>query len=363
MLWTTHDVSLTDDHRAAAQEVIEQLGGVGEFSLLMLSGSFAAGLGHSASDVDLYVTRVDDAPVESVAYARRGFMVQVNAVDRAAVERIAARVGNFAMTATNRDALRLSVVERRLLIRLSIGELLHSDAEFARTLAGMDRIAIQQSLNLPRALATASWQEDVAGAIGSEDPYTAAQASYLALQEACDIALVASGDIYDGQKFLYRRLARSAVFQPLMDVVWELFHPAVGHGGSKEQVFELARRRCRLASFLVGHAVTTGWTVPLTALPEYRNDAEGPLRSPYFGLIQYLDGISLAGADKGYKVAPGLARLWLALDGRSVEQVRAEVLGEALVGDGPARDQFDAAIARLVELGAVEEPAAGVPVG
>ncbi|MFC5147061.1 hypothetical protein [Streptomyces aureoversilis] len=354
MLWTTHDVSLTDEHRAAAQEVIEQLGGVEQFSLLMLSGSFAAGLGHSASDVDLYVTRVDNAPVESVAYPRRGFMVQVTEVDRAAAERIAARAGSFAMTATNRDALRLSPAERRLLIRLSIGELLHADADFDRTLAGMDRIAVQQSLNLPRALATASWQEDVAGAILSEDPYTADQASYLALQEACDIALVAGGDIYDGQKFLYRRLARSAVFQPLMDVVWELFHTPLEHGGSKERVFDVARRRCRLASFLVGHAVTTGWTVPLTELPEYRNDAEGPLRSPYFGLVQYLDGISLAGADRGYKVTPALARLWLALDGRSIEQVRAEVLGE----DSSAHDEFDAAIARLVELGAVEEPAA-----
>ncbi|HVK20222.1 MAG TPA: hypothetical protein VM677_02565 [Actinokineospora sp.] len=322
-----YPTDITEAHIAAANELLDELSRRYEFSIALISGSLAFGLGHGTSDVDLYVRTVGDEPIEDRPYRRGGYSVQVNVITGAKLAEAVSWAGDDSeFTSTNRHMLGVQENVRKFAIRLTRGHVLHLDDEGRAILERLDVNVIRRRQIARQANVTGIHLEDVAGALTSGDIDTAFCAARIALAHACEGALAACDDLYVGPKFLFRRLRRAHQLRQVLPQLLTQFNvpwaadPVVV--SDEDSVVAAIETQARLASYITSHAVLDGWDGKLEPLAPMRLGTAGPVRDAYHCLMRFGDGIALTGPDKGYRVSADAARLWLSLDGtRTVSEI------------------------------------------
>jgi Nucleotidyltransferase domain len=323
--WIVPDTGFTEAKERAARDVIEsELGGRARVGLAYLGGSFAAGLGNATSDVDLYVVSEDELPGQLV-FERGGAAVHVAAVDADYVRSLVA--AGSAYTATGMDRAQIALDSRPLtgLVRLLTGWRLVCSGYWTHVLAGLRRDVVRQIIIARHANRFGAFAEDVAGALASGDLHTCALASAIALEAAAEATLAAADDIYDGQKFLFRRLSRTDVTRPWVPILWQSLNQAfsewpdpaeftdetgaAGAADGADRMRVIAERRLLIGNFLLSYCALNGWDEPLRSLPAPGSVASSS-RSPYFVPVRFSDGWALMGPGQGYEVNEALVRLW-----------------------------------------------------
>ncbi|NUP15824.1 MAG: hypothetical protein HOZ81_06960 [Streptomyces sp.] len=339
-----HFDSLNDLHLSLARGVHEELAAAHDLAFTVVSGSLAFGLGHGTSDIDLYAMTADGTPLDYRVRAGGSVPVQVNAVtpeSLALAVRWAASDADY--TAGDRSTFTVQENIRKLAIRLNGGVVLHADDRHRALLGSLSGDVIRRRVVAGEGVVVGSYLEDVSGAVASDDLDTAFLSARLALTHACEAILAATGDLYVGPKFLTRRLRRNTYLDKLLDPILEGLDLVPYRSPAGESVEERCRARAALASYLCAKASLDGWEFPLMEIEPFEQGREGPRRDPFFTLLRFGDGIGLAGPDKGFKVSPDAARLWLGLDGtRSSRSVTDEAVANGikkLIAAGAAHEE------------------------
>jgi hypothetical protein len=389
--WAMDDVGFSAEQLAAAHAVVDlDLGGPSRVGLAFLGGSYAVGLGHATSDVDLYVIGDGLPDIESV-YTRHGIGVHTGTLKAELVHRLVSLGSEYATTGENRKQILLDFRTLNELTRLVTGVRVVCSPEWERALAPLRREVVRQILTARNANIFAALAEDVAGALVSRDLYTAVHASQLALEAAAEATLAAADDLYVGPKFLYRRLARTEVTAKWAPELWRLNNQSFGSwpsaleltgtppdGEAVIRVRQIAERRLIAGNLLLAWCAIEGWEQPLCWLPDPPPDVCGALRSPYFAPVRFADGWALMGPQDGYEVNEPVVRLWRELGTANLDADPAAIrvltsigaLRRAgpLTGDGlpapnglPIRGRGLACAGPLDRDGA--EPAPGLPAG
>lgn len=109
-----------------------------------------------------------------------------------------------------------------------------------------------------------------------------------------------------------------------------------------------------MASHLVARALLDGWDAPLTAVAPPRRHRGGPVRSPYFGLMRFVDGFALAGPNVGFELSLEAARLWSELDGSTVGEVVSRFAAAMAVDPASVARDVGEGIRGMAQEGAVE---------
>lgn len=323
--WFAADTCFSAAQQQAAHEVIEhELGGRDRVGLAYLGGSLAVGLGNASSDVDLYVVLAEEGAGRPphLLHERGGTPVHVEMVKPDRVRALAAIGSSYTTTGLDRGQLTLDTRELTHLVRLLTGWRLVCTPEWAATLTGLRREVVRQVIIARRANMFGAFAEDVAGALTSGDLYTAALASAMAVECAAEAALAAADDLYEGPKFLFRRLSRTTVTRSWAPVLWGLLNQAFagwpdeaelasgGQGDARvERMRRIAERRLLAGNFLVTCCLLDGWDQPLRELPPPGADTAA-VRSPYFVPGRFCDGWALMGPGQGYEVNEAVIRLW-----------------------------------------------------
>lgn len=322
--WAVSDVRFAPEQLAAAERIVrEDL--AGRVGLAFLGGSYAVGLGHATSDVDLYVTG-DDLPDQEVVYTKDGVAVHVGRLAGDFVRRLVELGREYRCTGARRGQILLDFRTLNELVRLTTGHRLVCSPEWSATLAPLRRAVVRQILVARNANIFAAHAEDVLGALVSGDRYTAASASAIALEMAAEATLASADDLYVGPKFLFRRLARNPVTSQWCPVLWQLLNRAFADWptademtddatASLDRVRRIAERRLLAGNLLLTWCALEGWEQPLRRLPDPGGDLSDTPRSPYFAPVRFADGWAFMGPDDGYAVNESVVRLWLDTDG------------------------------------------------
>ncbi|GAA3107207.1 hypothetical protein [Streptosporangium carneum] len=353
--WNVRDRGFTPEETRAAEAVLERrLGGAARIELAFLGGSFAVGLGHGTSDIDLYAVG-SGLPGSDIVFEHDGIQVHVNPVPAGKVRELVELGAEYRTTGADRTQIATELKTLNALVRLSTGQILHADRRWRELLDTLDPNVVRQILITRNANVFSAYAEDVYGALDVGDLLTAATASDLALQAGCEAVLAAAGDVYFGPKFLFRRLARTSATASWCDHVWRLTHRELHpeSGGWPDEVRAIAEERLWAGGLLLSWSVVEGWHEPLDRLPApSRPSGTGPRRSVYFAPLRFADGWAFVGPEDGYEVAERTVRLWRELDGRALSAVPREDLPDDVKDVG-------AAVASLAAFGAVEGGSAG----
>ncbi|WP_344646473.1 hypothetical protein, partial [Streptomyces durmitorensis] len=299
-----------------------------------------------------------ELPVSEVVIEHGGVPVHINPVPAGRVRTLLGLTCEYRVTGADRAQIGMELKALNALIRIVTGVPLHIGPEWREPFDAFSFDVVRQ-INLVRnGNISSAMAEDAYGALAIGDLLTAATASALALESACEAVLAAAGDVYFGPKFHYRRLARTATTAPWLDHVWRLNHRELhpGSGTDEQEMTTVVEQRLWAAGTLMAHGVVEGWDKPLTKLPEPAvPHGGGARRSAYFTPLRFTDGWALVGPDEGYRVSEAVVRLWRALDGRPLSQLAPE--------DVPADiTDIEAAVASLAAYGAVSGFAsAGTP--
>lgn len=315
-----------------ARRVARQLSAAPGVSSCFLAGSITARLGNHTSDVDVYLTgRGGPVSRRQLSVDRTRFDVQ-----RLPVEELGAAVDRVSGAAfPSEGGTVLAQRDLDLAVRLWTGEPVTDGGDLG---ALLDRL---RAAELPlRRVVIAHWLtavhyelEDVAGLAASADLDAALMSARTSLLLAGKAVAAAAGDLYNGRKWVWRQLRRSAPDRFPQEVFRRSlrYDPPGGGPGAEPAAFT---QTC------LAVASTLGWHgVPLTRWPDWHGGT-GPLRrAPGFSPRPYDDGVVLA--------LPALRRVRLTSDAALVWALCHGVSRDAVADRAGALRDSDPAYARL----------------
>ncbi|MGX7825818.1 hypothetical protein ACTG9Q_12060 [Actinokineospora sp. 24-640] len=333
MMVSVPDVYFSAEQRAAVDVVVHRdLGGPDAVGLAYLGGSLAVGLGHAASDVDLYA--VGDLPFQDRVYESGGVTVHVSALRADSVRGLVELTADYRATGLVRDQIYLDQKSLLALVRLTTGLPVLITPEWTAILDTLRRDTVRKIFMARNTNMFVAYAEDVAGSLASGDLLTATSTSALALETAGEVALASADDLYFGPKFLVRRLSRTPATAAWAPVVWRLLNHAFSTPHPDEaEVRRVAERRLYAANLLVSACALHGWDRPLADLPA-PTDATPP-RSPYFAPVRFADGWALMGPEHAYEVTEALVRRWFDLTERDTGPEVAALAAVGALGTNP----------------------------
>jgi len=316
-----------DDHAAASGITI-----LGAF----VSGSVAVGLGNAASDIDLSVV-VDALPSSGLGPQplSAGRRIDVGYVTPRGLERMARRVRRLRVSRLDRRQLKLTKEALQASVRFATSIDLRPSPFITDLRASIDSADLRRILMAYAAGRMANCLEDTYGAVHDADWPTAVEASTEVVAEACELALACYGDLFVSptHKFLSARLGRHERLASLRAPAWRLRHdagtiPDARTPDAASRASAAVRSRLWFSGWLAGTCLVDGWDdgtpPPLGRPPRSAGQAgNGPQRNPFFGLMRFKEGLAMYGPDPGvgFDVSEETAKLWLLLDGSTVDTV------------------------------------------
>jgi hypothetical protein len=251
---------------AAHRKIVEEVAGIladeyGEFSLYV-TGSVAAGLESTTSDLDLVaVIATDDATLE---FPERdflgpgGFTCDLQTVTRGRVRSWFQNFESWHFEAGDYGSvffLRRSVreVSRFLLGIPLLGVEWLSEQRPLLNLTSFRRAYIALHLADVSTLA-----RDTAGFLESGDILTAWETSALALRVVADAALGACGNFNYSEKFLLRRITDDPSTASLADLLWHRIY-GLPESQSQDALVNAVKARQMLTADLTAHIYLFGW--------------------------------------------------------------------------------------------------------
>jgi hypothetical protein len=353
---------LTEQHVDLARTFVADLMPAGvRPRLAFVSGSLAAGLGHTMSDIDVHILPPEGVPLRFHSVNTPLGMVQANPLSEQDARNLVEMTSEYRVTPRQRDQIAVSDPALRDLVRFAIGTVL--DSEFPVAEAAVRRDVARKIIISRGANHLSSYAEDSYGALRSGDLLTALSAAEIAVRHGAEVLLAAIGDLYVGPKFLYRRLHRHRATAPLLDEILAELAAVSTSDVSASTAERHVTRRLRASATWVTAAAMHAWDRPW---PEDREPLRfggtpvrgGYVRSPWFVPVRYGDSWSLAGPDLGLRVTVQVIAAWLACDGSTAEGVRDHLAGSFPGQEPPTRDTVDAVLAKLASFEAITGGAA-----
>jgi hypothetical protein len=333
--WYFPDVGFEPRHLDYFRKVVGSLPGADRVRAALGTGSRAAGLAHRRSDLDLilvFATEADRSAYsdEGVPADLRSFgdlALDVTAITLADLERF--RRGAASREEASRDVHRPSFMpgffnQWSLLTRTVIGEVVQAAPDARALLAGLGRDDLRRALMTHSALCHGTLVDDVRGSLECGDLATALTAAEGGVRMAVEGALAGCGDLYVGDKFLRRRMARHPFLRDVLDEHGSWIFGQPPGPFDPEEVRRTVRRRLELAGHLLGHALLAAWERPVDTLPPFAPSGSGPVRSPFHAPVRWAGGFGLmAGTEIVHRLTPRAAQVWALLDGRSTGEAAA----------------------------------------
>jgi hypothetical protein len=347
-------LGLDPETRHRIDEVLRAVRAEETMSLVVLSGSLAAGVGHGRSDVDLHVVPRDPGSAPRTTHVVDGVRVQLTVLTTGHLDLVAGLTESY--RATRRDRYQIQREGRELwhLIRLLTSRLIWADDEGTRMWSAVRPDIGRQVLMATFAHPVARAAEDAAGMLARGDGLAALHVSKLALADACDVAVCAGGDLYAMRKFLVQRLRRSAL-APRLDELWSLLNCGPLTTATPAELAAAVRTRLLAANGLVARSLLDHWDGPSHAPYSAGKVVTSYQRSCFHGLMRFADGFALAGPDGSLRVGPAAAHLWASV-GEAPEDQLAAVVSTATGRDLPA-DRAAAALDEFARAGAIQRRA------
>lgn len=322
--------------------------------LAYLSGSLAVGLGHGASDLDLYLVGDEHcARLARTDVRDDGTVVQVNTVPRTRADHLLEIARRFTVTPENRGQVRLDDETLGALIRLTVGEMLYVSDDYADRYALLDRDVVRKIVMATHARLCAAHTEDAVGGVRAADWRLAVKSAALLVAAGAECLLAATDDLYVPAKpFLHKRLARAFRDQTIEHQVWDATLRAPPLYASASQVRGHVLRALELGNSLCAQALTDGWDRPITSVRDPVTAGDGPRRNPSFTVMRFSDGIGLSTHGRAFRVTEPLLKVWSFLDGAPVEEAYAAL--RTYYPEFATYDDanLDSAVRRLIETGA-----------
>lgn len=338
--------SLDQKHRTAAKTVLE--GFSERLRLAYFSGSLAAGLGHTTSDLDVHVVVRDGHALDQHTFVVDGLRVQLTPLPMERLARLAEITREFVATKNDRTQAEL---DRRVLwdvMRVVSSELVFADDETAGLFHAIDRDVARKILMSNFAHPVARLGEDAVGLAGAGDLHSAYVCGTLALQSGIQVAVAGSGDLYYQEKFLFARIRRTPLAAHF-HLLWELMYGL----GDRDPTDDDVVRRFQAANALAASGLLDGWDSPSTEPPSMVVGGPGPTRSPFWSVMRFADSVALAGAGEPLRISPDVARLWVSLNGRPLAEVTDDLRAR---GINVPTDVVYRTVQRLTRAGAVRPP-------
>ena len=276
-----------------------------------LSGSVAVGLGNSTSDVDVFVVVRDEAthdlPVRQVV--RNGLRFDIEFCDVRTILATARSVTDWRAAKSDLSALRMSRIDLDFALRLFYGADIIASESLSLCRAQLDAYSgsVRRLVLSWWSLRAAMYFEDFDGACQEGDADLAGVTGRALIHAAGKALAAAAGDLYVGEKWVYKQLARSMSqdfpierFRSYMNAAWtDKFNRGQ---------LELAwfAQNCVIASLAMG------WFEPRVQYWPTWNPLQNSVRYAR-GLmpIRLTDAVLLNGERKiQYLVDPATAMLW-----------------------------------------------------
>lgn len=327
-----------------------------------LAGSLAVGLGHSSSDIDVYVL-VGAFSLRPGRSRRIGeYRVEVKEITVAEVEDLVCLGASYYARTNDRSQTNMPDTKLKRLVDLYVGQELQACEMLGRARAAVSRQALRQLLMSRNAIVAAGWADDAGGSAHYGDWSTALESSAMAVRAAAEVALAATGDIYVAGKFVFRRLARNRGVDWMAMEAWRLAHANVpSDPGATGPWLEILRQRLLFANAVVSFCLTRGWQGPITSIAIEDlaswtpcSTRSGRWRSAFFGMLRFSDGIGLSGPVEAFGADEFSARVWSLLDGRCREDVACRLAQETGRSQKESLQTVDRAVRDLDQAGLLE---------
>lgn len=360
-IFAARDRYLTSEERSVALVAAAEHDAYNNVLGSYLGGSFAVGLGHGSSDIDVYVLVRDRSPRPARSRKMGEFRVEVKEVAIEELRELVAVSSRFYATSTDRSQVSMSRGCLKQLIDFCVGEDLQSCEYLARARRDISIQALRQILMSGNAIVAANLADDAGGAAEFGDWVTALECSGMAVRAAAEVVLAAVGDVYVPGKFVFRRLARDERTEWIAAEAWRLVHLITGRDADRRISWQsILAARLLFANSVVSYCLLHAWDGPLASVATkqlaswtVRRNASGPWRSPYFGMLRYSDGIGLSGPLESVNADHFAARVWSLLDGRSLDIVARDVALEFQISDAKSAKSVSRVVESLDSFGLV----------
>lgn len=364
--WYFSDVGFESRHLDYFREVVNSLPCADRVLAAVGSGSRAAGLAHQRSDLDLilvFATEADrhDYSDESVPPGLRRFgdlVLDVTPITLADVKRL--HSGAASREEPSQDIHRPSFMpgffnQWSLLTRMVIGEVVLARRDARVLLEGLDRDDLRRALMTHSALCFGTLVDDVIGSLQCGDLATALTAAEGGMLMSIEGALAGFGDLYVGNKFLRRRMARHPYLSDLLEEHGSRIFGQPPGGFDAAEVRRTARWRLALAGHLLGQSLLSAWEQPAHTLAPFTAAGAGVVRSPFYAPVRWAGGVGLmVGADIVHRLTVDSAHVWGLLDGRGTEEVVAGFCERRKVGRAEGDSFVRGCIRDWRDLGLIE---------
>ncbi|MEO3772745.1 nucleotidyltransferase domain-containing protein [Micromonospora sp. B9E7] len=314
---------------ALARKVAARLATRPGVTSVFITGSMAVGLGNQTSDVDVYVAGPEVEASREQIFAGP-VRIDVHRLSKQALEATVWRVvGATLRSDDGADVVREQDVT--IALRLHIGEIVvDGGATALQETLSKHELTLRQLL-ITRWLNLAHYgQEDLAGLVDvPEDGDSAVMIARLLLRTAGKALAAACGDLFPGEKWVWRQLDRSAPATfPHAHYRHLLRADPLATGQGAVSLTDLRR----FAQTCLAATATFGWHgVPLAYQPRWRG-GDGPLRRmPELSVRTYRDGVVITSPEsRRVRLSHEAALIWALCDGvdestvqRDVERLRA----------------------------------------
>jgi hypothetical protein len=332
---------------ALAREVAARLARGPRVTSAFVAGSLAVGLGNHTSDVDVHLAGPRLEPGREQVFAGP-VRVDVHRLPTAALAGVVRRVVAATLRSDDGGDV-VAEADVTTAVRLHGGEIVLDGgaAELQRTLREHDltlrRLVTTRWLNLAH-----YGQEDLAGLIDEPgDGDSATMVARLLLRTAGKALAAACGDLFPGEKWVWRQLDRSAPAGFPHDR-YRLLLRADPLAEDPDAV-RLADLR-RFAQTCLAATAALGWHgTPLAHWPHWLG-GDGPLRrAAELSVRAYADGVVLTAPDsRRVRLSHGAALVWALCDGVDAATLRRDVAGLGAAHD-PARGLTPERVTELVD--------------
>jgi Nucleotidyltransferase domain len=318
-----------------------------------LTGSFAAGLGNLASDVDLVA--VTDGESTDAQWRETGSLIShLEVFPLTTVRTWLAALNELPYGIADYDrAVELGGLLENL-SRVTFAQPVLGEPVLRDLQAEIDRTALRQAFMLYDGADAITHARDAYGALESGDLLTALDASQQTLRLCLLATLAAADDLYYGRKWLLRRLRECPAVSPELfaAAMAALFPASPLEFDDLGYVTDVVMTRMRLAAGLSALISLYGWAEPVKTVGPPPSGATDP-RSPWYVFTRFRD-TCFAGGASGLQLTRLDIAAWLSVaDDRDTDRL-AERLSERF-GIPVSASYAAATLAKLTKAGMISD--------
>lgn len=274
---------------------------------VFISGAPTAGLGTPQSDLDIFVADQDESRpgLEQISFL--GSRADIEHISLEALEAAVETVATFTVTRTDLSALtRCTSSLLDTLVRFALSDVVvDTTSSLARLRARLtDDSALTAFVVARHTLNAQNSAEDAEGFLQIEQGHAAHARAQLALRQAIQALLASRGDLYFGEKWLWRQWERSGLDLPhLHSAIYHQPELATPHDYSRATLHTLSLVQDAVLRALTG-AVGVPFVEPTTSLLNPRRPRDlWPVMVQDGALVYRADGTAV------FMQSPGLLLL------------------------------------------------------